>query len=92
MIWWGLHVNQAWRGAKAARGEAFPREGGGKRAGHHRHAAIWAERAGWAGREAEAQWGEGERAGQRPWPRGLGQKPELGPIQEVKPFRILFGI
>jgi hypothetical protein len=31
----GLCVSQARRGMKAARGEAFPREGGGKRAGHH---------------------------------------------------------
>jgi hypothetical protein len=46
---------------KAARGEAFPREGGGNRAGRHRREAGWAERVGWAGREAEAQWGERER-------------------------------
>jgi hypothetical protein len=30
--------------------------------------AGWAERAGWAGREAEAQWGEGE------WPVGEGKR------------------
>jgi hypothetical protein len=46
---------------KAARGEAFPHGGGGNRAGRHQRVAGWAERAGWAGREAEAQWGEGER-------------------------------
>jgi hypothetical protein len=56
----GLCVSWAQRGVKAARGEAFPHEGGGKRAGRHRLTAIWAERAGWADREVEAQWGEGE--------------------------------
>jgi hypothetical protein len=35
--------------------------GGGNRAGRHRRAVGWAERASWAGREAEAQWREGER-------------------------------
>jgi hypothetical protein len=50
---WVPHVSQARRGAKAVRGEAFSREGGGNRAGHHRRAV------GWADREAKAQWGEG---------------------------------
>jgi hypothetical protein len=58
---WGPPVSRAWRGVKAARGEASRREGGGNRAGRHRRAAGWAERAGWVGREVEAQWGEGER-------------------------------
>jgi hypothetical protein len=35
--------------------------GGGNRAGCHRRAVGWAKRVSWAGREAEAQWGEGER-------------------------------
>jgi hypothetical protein len=35
---------------------------------------------------AVTQWGEGERVGRRPRPRRLGQKPELGPIEEIKPF------
>jgi hypothetical protein len=35
--------------------------GGGNRAGHHRRAVGCAETVSWAGREAEAQWGEGER-------------------------------
>jgi hypothetical protein len=52
---WGPPVNRAWRGVKAVRGKVFPREGGDKWAGRHRRAA------GWASREAEAQWGEGER-------------------------------
>jgi hypothetical protein len=30
-------------------------------AGHHRRTVSWAERASLAGREAEAQWGEGEQ-------------------------------
>jgi hypothetical protein len=50
---WGPPVSQAQRGAKAVRGEAFSREGGGNQAGCHRRAV------GWADREAEAQWGEG---------------------------------
>jgi hypothetical protein len=44
-----------------------------------------------ASREVKAQWGEEERVSRRPMPRRLGQKPELGPIREIKPFRILFG-
>jgi hypothetical protein len=39
--------------------EAFSREEGGNRAGRHRRVVGWAERVSWAGREAEAQWGEG---------------------------------
>jgi hypothetical protein len=60
MIGRGPHVCWARRGVNEARGEAFPSEGGGKRAGRHRLAVIWAERVGWASREAEAQWREGE--------------------------------
>jgi hypothetical protein len=45
-----------------------------------------------AGREAKAQEEWGERADRRPRPRWLGRKPELGPIQEIKPFQILFEI
>jgi hypothetical protein len=37
------------------------RMGGGNRAGRHRRAVGWAKTASWAGRGAEAQWGEGER-------------------------------
>jgi hypothetical protein len=49
---------------KAARGEAFLCERGGNRAGRHQRTA------GWAGREAEDQWGEGELpVGQKKWPR-----------------------
>jgi hypothetical protein len=46
MTGWGPRVSRARRGAKAVRGEAFPLEGGGKRARRHRLTAIWAERAG----------------------------------------------
>jgi hypothetical protein len=45
---WGPLISWAQRGVKAARGEVFPREGGGNGAGCHRRAAGWAERAGWA--------------------------------------------
>jgi hypothetical protein len=58
---WGPPISRAQRGAKVARGEVFPHEGGGNQAGRHRHAVGWAERAGWVGREAEAQWGAGEQ-------------------------------
>jgi hypothetical protein len=58
----GPPVSRAWTGAKVALGEAFPREGGGNRAGRRLCAA------GWAGREAKAQWGEGE------WPVGEGKR------------------
>jgi hypothetical protein len=51
---WGPPVSRAWIGAKAARGEALPREGGGKRVGRQQHMASWAKRAGRAWREAEA--------------------------------------
>jgi hypothetical protein len=54
---WGPPVSQAWRGVKAARGETFSHVGGGNPAGRPRRAIGWAERARWAGREAEAQWG-----------------------------------
>jgi hypothetical protein len=37
------------------------RMGGGNRAGRQRRAVGGAERTSWAGQEAEAQWGEGER-------------------------------
>jgi hypothetical protein len=46
---WGLPINQAQRGVKAARGEAFSHEGGDNQAGRHRRAVGWAERASWAG-------------------------------------------
>jgi hypothetical protein len=46
-------------------------------------------RAGW---EAKVQGQWGEQAGRRLRPRRLGRKPELGPIQEIKPFQILFEI
>jgi hypothetical protein len=39
------------------------RMGGGNRAGRHRRVVGWAKTASWAGRGAEAQWGEGEAAG-----------------------------
>jgi hypothetical protein len=48
--------------AKVARLEASSCVGGSNSAGRHRRAVNRAERARWAGREAEAQWGEGERA------------------------------
>jgi hypothetical protein len=41
---WGPPISRARRGVKAAGGEAFPREGGGNRAGRHRRTADWAER------------------------------------------------
>jgi hypothetical protein len=58
------------------------RMGGGNRAGRHRRAVGWAETVSWADREAEAQWGEGERPagkqvgrGWAGWPLGrLGRK------------------
>jgi hypothetical protein len=78
---WGPPISRARRGVKAARGEVFPREGGGNRAGHHRRVVSWAERASWVGRAAEAQWGEGERMvgeGKRKW-AAAGPKTEGGP-------------
>jgi hypothetical protein len=54
---WGPPMSRAWRGAKAVRLEASPREGGGKWAGHHHRVASWAN---WA---AEAQWGGKKMAG-----------------------------
>jgi hypothetical protein len=42
---WGPPISRAWRGAKAARLEASPREGGGKQAGRHQRVAHWADRA-----------------------------------------------
>jgi hypothetical protein len=69
-------------------GEAFPREGGGNRAGRHRHAARWAKRVGWAGREAEAQWGEGEwsvEEGKRKW-AATGPKTGAGSNSSNKTF------
>jgi hypothetical protein len=65
-----------------ARGEAFPHEGGGNRAGRHRHVI------GWASREAEAQWGEGERLvgeGKRKW-AAAGPKTGAGPNSSNKTF------
>jgi hypothetical protein len=73
---------------KAARGEVFPRERGNNRAGHHQLSAGWAERAGWAGREAEAQWGEGERLvgeGKRKW-AAAGLKTGARPNSSNKTF------
>jgi hypothetical protein len=69
---------------------------GGRRRGGARASVRERERDGLgrAGQEAKAQeeWGEGEWAGRRPRPRQLGRKPELGQIQEIKPFQILFEI
>jgi hypothetical protein len=45
-----------------------------------------------AGREAKAQEEWREMANRTPRLRWLGRKPELGPIQEIKPFQILFEI
>jgi hypothetical protein len=42
---WGPPVSRAWRGVKAAQGEAFSREGGSNQAGRHRRVVGWAERA-----------------------------------------------
>jgi hypothetical protein len=62
---WGPPICQAWRGAKAVRLEAAPREGGGKRVGRHRRVANWVDRA--------AEWprpsGEGKKCpvGGRKW-------------------------
>jgi hypothetical protein len=84
----GPLVNWARIGAKAARGEAFPREGGYNRAGRHRRAAGWAERAGWASREGEAEWGEGEQPvgeGKRKW-AAAGPKTGAGPNSSNKTF------
>jgi hypothetical protein len=71
---------------KVVRGEAFPREGGGNRAGRHRRAVGWVEMASWAGRAAEAQWGEGERPvgeGKRKW-AAAGPKTGAGPNSSNK--------
>jgi hypothetical protein len=79
---WGPPISPARRGAKAVRGEAFPREGGGNRAGRHRCVA------GWVGREAEAQWGEGEwpvGEGKRKW-AAAGPKAGVGPNSSNKTF------
>jgi hypothetical protein len=85
---WGPPVSRARRGVKAARGEAFSREGGGNRVGCHRRATGWAEMAGWAGERPRPS---GERESGR-WEKEkgsgpqLGRKPELGPIQVIKSF------
>jgi hypothetical protein len=71
---------------KAARAEAFPHEGGSNRVGRQRHAVDWAERASWASRVAEAQWGEGERPvgeGKRKW-AAAGPKTGAGPNSSNK--------
>jgi hypothetical protein len=65
---WGPPISQTRRGVKAAQGEAFSHEGGGNQAGRHRRAVGWAERASWAGRDAEAQWLDGG------WGRLVGNK------------------
>jgi hypothetical protein len=79
---WGPRVSQARRGAKVARGEEFPSDGGGNRAGRRRRAA------GWADREAKAQWGEGEwpvGEGKRMW-AAAGPKTGAGPNSSNKTF------
>jgi hypothetical protein len=84
----GPPINRAWRGVKAARGEVLPHKGGGKRAGHDRLAASWAERVGEAGREAESQWGEGQRASwgkKRKWAMAW-PKTGAGPNSRNKTF------
>jgi hypothetical protein len=58
--------------AKAARLEASSRVIGGNPAGRHWRVVSWAEMARWAGREAEAQWGGGKKAG------GKEDGPQLG--------------
>jgi hypothetical protein len=85
---WGPLVSRARRGVKAARGEAFPHEGGGNRAGRHQHVAGWAESEGGVGRDAESQWGEGERPvgeGKRKWAMA-GPKTRAGPNSSNKTF------
>jgi hypothetical protein len=83
---WGPPVSRARRGVKAARGEAFSREGGGNRAGRHRREVGWAERVSWASQEAEAQWGEGKRlAGKKTW-AAAGPKTGAGPNSSNKTF------
>jgi hypothetical protein len=67
---WGPPVSRARRGAKEVRGEAFPRGGGGNRVGRHRRAT------GWAGQEAEAQWGEGEWLVEEKSGRGWAERPD----------------
>jgi hypothetical protein len=44
----------------------------GNPTGRHRGVVGWAERARWAGREAEAQWGGGEKAGGKEKKMGRG--------------------
>jgi hypothetical protein len=58
---WGPPVSRARRGQRRARLEASSCVRGVNPAGRHRRAVSWAERARWAGREAEAQWGGGKR-------------------------------
>jgi hypothetical protein len=56
--------------------------GGGNRAGRHQRSADW------AGREAKAQWGEGEQPdgeGKRKW-AVAGPKIGAGPNSIIKPF------
>jgi hypothetical protein len=77
----GPPVNWARIGANAARGEAFPREGGCNRAGRHRRVADWAERVRPSGERESSRQGKEKGSGPR-----LAQKSELGPIQVIKPF------
>jgi hypothetical protein len=59
---WGPPVSRARTGAKAARLEVAPREGGGKREGRHQRVANWADRvAEWLRPSGEG--GEGEVVG-----------------------------
>jgi hypothetical protein len=76
---WGPPISRARRGAKAARGEASPREGGGNQAGHHRRTA---------GQDTEAQWGEGEQpVGEGKWKWAtVGPKTGVGPNSSNKTF------
>jgi hypothetical protein len=91
---WGPPVSQARRGAKAARGEMFSRVGGGNPAGHHRRAVGWDERARWAGREAEAQWGGGgeknSRLKRKKMGRGWAERLDGPKVKEKIIFRIKF--
>jgi hypothetical protein len=60
--------------------------GGGRRRGGARTSVRERDELGRADREAKAKRSGGKQASRRPRPRRLGQKPELGPIQEIKLF------
>jgi hypothetical protein len=68
----GVHLSAGRGEAKAARLEASSRVGGNNQAGRHRRTVSRAKRVRWAGREAEAQWGE---AGEQ----SVGEKKMCGP-------------